>query len=252
MPELAGRVAIVTGGSRGIGRAVVRALVDAGASVLFATRTASAEAAAVVRAAKAVGGAGMAVHMAADVGCEDDVERLFAVALARWNRIDVVVHSAGVSHGALLVSLDEGALDAVLRTNTTGAFLVARRAARDVAPTTPRTLVLVGSLAQHGSPANAIYAASKGALVGLTRSIGHEQALSGLRTHLVVVGYVETELTRDLPERTRSLLIDTCPQRRAATTDEVAAAIVALAARPDALCSGGSLYVSGGLAEIPA
>ncbi len=251
MSELQGRAAVVTGGSRGIGRALVLALVRAGAKVVFCTRRDSEEASEVVRVGQALGG--VLAHVVADVASEVQVDRLFDHALDLHGRVDIALHNAGISHSALLVSLEEARLDAMLATNTTSAFLVARRVARDVARfSRPATLITIGSLAQHGSPANAAYAASKGALVGLTRAIAAECGASGLRAYLAVVGLVETDLTRDLPERTRSLLLDTCPLKRASTPDEIAAAVVGLAVTEGALQNGEPFYLSGGLTEIPA
>jgi 3-oxoacyl-[acyl-carrier protein] reductase len=250
MGELHERVAIVTGGSRGIGRCLVLELVRAGAKVVFCTRT-ERDASEVVATGVALGG--QVTHLTADVALPGDVDRLFAETLSLHGRVDLVVHNAGISHGALLVSLDEEALDGNLATNSGGAFLVARQTAREVTRQgNAISLVMIGSLAQHGSPSNASYAASKGALLGLTRAVAAEYGALGLRAHLAVVGFVETELTRDLPQRTRSLLIDTCPQKRAATAEEVAVAVVGVLATDGALRNGEPFFISGGLSDIPA
>lgn len=244
-----GAVAIVTGGGRGIGAAVVRALASAGAAVTFSTRSAHAAAGALVQEL----GADRVAHVVSDAAVEADVEALFDGAEARFGSVDLVVHAAGISRGDLLVSVEDDDVDAVLAVNAGGAFLVARRAVRSfVAAGRGGSLVMLGSLAQHGAPANAVYAASKGALDGLVRAIDADYRAHGVHAHLVVAGFVETELTRDLPARTRNLLVETCPQRRAAGADEIAAAVVALAGPAGAPFAGRPFPVTGGLAEIPA
>jgi 3-oxoacyl-[acyl-carrier protein] reductase len=247
------KAVVVTGGSRGIGRAVVLGALARGARVAFCARTLGPETAAVIDEGERVGGPGSVRAITADVSTEAGVDALFAAAVGAFGAVEVVVNNAAISRAALLVSLGARDWDDVVSVNATGAFLVARRALQAFrSGGVGGVLVSVGSIAQHGAPANASYAASKGALAALTRAAAAEGEGRGGRAHLVVVGYVATELTDDLPAATRRLLVETCPQRRGATPAEIADVVLALAAGAGGAINGGAIYASGGLGEIPA
>jgi len=247
---LLGQVVLVTGGTRGIGRAVALGAAREGASVVVCARHHGEDAAVLLDAVEVSGGRALVVR--ADVASEADVAALFEAARAAFGRIDAVVNNAAVSHDALLVSLPTERWDEVIAINLTGSFLVARQAVRVfLEQGSGGRIVTVGSLAQEGAPSNACYAASKGGLVGLTQAIAAEHRGRGIAANLVVAGYVETELTRGLPGPSRSALIEACPARRPATPEEIAAVAIFLASPRSAGLSGQILRAAGGLTAIP-
>jgi len=249
--ELTGKVVVVTGGSRGIGRQIVLEAVARGAQVAFCARSIGAETQAIQEEAGRTGGTGRVIAMRADVSCESDVEALFDATLCAFGRLDFVVNNAGISCDSLLVSLPAEDWDDVIATNLTGAFLVSRQAIQQfLMQEQGGVIVSIGSVMQHGAPSNASYAASKGGLVGLTRAIAQEYGDRGISAYLLVVGAVETELTRDVPEAMKRIFIDACPQRRQAQANEIASVVLFLAAQPTALRNGEAVHVGGGLREV--
>lgn len=242
--ELADRVILVTGGSRGIGAEIVRQAAERGAMVAFCARTLGHPQEEGLQ-------AGRVVAVRADVSREDEVEKLFDATLHAFGRVDVVVNNAGISREGLLVSLPTTAWNEVIATNLTGAFLVSRRAIKEfLAQGAAGRIISIGSVMQEGAPSNASYSASKGGLIGLTRTIAHEYGSRGVRAHLVVAGAVETELTQDVPESIRRAVVEACPQKRQATASEVAAAVLFLASPRAGLANGTAIRVAGGLREV--
>jgi 3-oxoacyl-[acyl-carrier protein] reductase len=247
---LAGRAVVVTGGTRGIGRALVLGAVEQGARVAFCARRAGEAARALVDEVERRGG--RAIGVTADVSSEADVEMLFESARGAFGRVDAVVSSAAVSHDALLVSMGTEQWNETLAVNLTGAFLVARVASRDfLRRGGGGRIVMIGSLAQEGAPSNACYAASKGGLVGLSRWIATELGPARIAVNLVVAGYVETSLTARLPAAMREALIASCPHRRAATAEEVACVALFLASPRAEGLTGQIVHASGGLFAVP-
>jgi 3-oxoacyl-[acyl-carrier protein] reductase len=249
--NLAGRVIVVTGGSRGIGRSCVLEAVRRGAKVVFCSRNDGSDSRDVERDAAASGGAGSATGVAADVAVEADVTRLFDIARDRYGRVDGVVSNAAMSRERLLVSTSTEDWDDVVAANLTGGFLVVREALRDFLEhgRTGR-IVLMGTLSLYGVSGNASYASSKGGLLGLTRELALRYGPAGITTTMVVPGYVETALSAGMSERARRTLIDGCPQRRPGSPDEIAAVVAHLLADASGL-NGRVIRVSGGLREVP-
>jgi len=249
--DLKDEVLVVTGGSRGIGRATVLAAAARGARVAFCSRDEAGQAE-VVEAAVALSASERVLAVRADVSREGDVERLFDAALSAFGEVDAVVSNAGFSREALLVSLTTREWDEVLATNLTGSFLVARRAVRAfVERGRGGRIVFMGSLQQNGAPRGAAaYATSKGGLGGLTRAIAWEYRTRGIRANQVVTGYVDTAMTSHLPETARRLFAERCPQRRLATPEEIASVLLFLASERSRGVNGETVYASGGMMEI--
>jgi 3-oxoacyl-[acyl-carrier protein] reductase len=246
-----GKVVVVTGGSRGIGRAIVLGAVERGARVVFCARHIGEESERVQEEAKAIGGPGRVIAVRADVSREDDVEALFAAALGAFGRVDVAINNAAILRANVLVSLPCEDWDIVMATNLTGAFLVARRALRAfLARDGGGRIVSLGTLAQNGARANSCYAASKGGLVGLTRAIARQYGDRGVSANLVVTGYVETALSAGLPESARQTILDTCPARRVGLAEEIASVALFLASDRAAGFNGQAVLTSGGLIDV--
>jgi len=249
--ELRGKVVLVTGGSRGIGRALVLAASAAGANVAFCARTVGAAADEVVREAEILGGAGSLLAITADVADESDVEALFEAVIDRFGHVDVVINNAGINRDALLVQTSVEDFDEVIATNLTGTFLVCRQAVQEfLAQGEGGRIVSISSISQHGATSQAAYAASKGGLLGLTRTIAKEYGHKNVVANLVTVGYVETDLTRDIDDTLRGTLVDHTPLRRTGRPDEIAAVVRFLASPRAGYINGEAICAAGGLREV--
>jgi 3-oxoacyl-[acyl-carrier protein] reductase len=247
------QVIIITGGSRGIGRHLVLNAVQQGARVVYCARSLEGVARAVDMEAPGLHSDGQVLAIRADISQERDVEELFARTLDVFGRVDVVVNNAGISRARALFHLPTQDWDDVMAVNLTGVFLVSREAVRTfLTQDQGGRIISMGSIAQYGAPVNCAYAASKGGLVGLTQSIAWEYGHLGIYAYLVIGGYVRTELIQDVPESFLALLTRLCPQKRHASGDEIAAAVLHLASNPGLQLNGRSIHVTGGLIEAPA
>lgn len=249
---LNGKVILVTGGSRGIGRACVLDAAARGARVAFCSRREDPERGEVEAAAAAVGGAGATIGLTADVSDETSVTALFERARQRFGTLHGVVNNAAVSRESLLVSTTTEDWDAVIATNLTGAFLVAREAVRAfLEQGGGGRIVSIGTLSLYGVSGNASYATSKGGLAGLTRAIAREHAPDGIVATTVVPGYVETSLSAGLTESAKRTLIEGCPLRRSGTPEEIASVVSFLLSDASAGIETRTVFASGGLREVP-
>ena len=250
--DLGGKVMVVTGGSRGIGREIVLGAVARGAQVAFCARRIGRDAQVVKEEAERHGRAAQVICVRADISQEDDVEAFFDAALSTFGKVDVVVNNAGISRDNLLVSLSAQDWDEVIATNLSGAFMVSKRAIKEfLARGTGGSIVTLGSIAQHGMQSSASYATSKGGLIGLTRAIAMEYGSQGIRANLVVAGYVDTELTRYMPDLLKRVLVESCPQWRKAFANEIASVVLFLASNRALCINGEAVHASGGSIEIP-
>jgi 3-oxoacyl-[acyl-carrier protein] reductase len=249
---LSDKIVVVTGGSRGIGRGIVRASVKAGAKVVFCARSLGPESTAVVREAEELGGPGCATAVAADVSREPDVEKLFDVAVDRYDHVDVLVNNAGINRDDLLVRMPVDVFDEVMATNLTGAFLASRRAVQEfLGQGDGGRIVSITSMSQYGGRSQSAYAASKGGLLGLTRSIAKEYGHKRIFANLVAGGYVETDLSSKLPEVARKYLVDVSPLRRSGSPDEIASVVVFMCSADASFINGEIVHATGGLWDVP-
>jgi 3-oxoacyl-[acyl-carrier protein] reductase len=248
--DLEGRVVFVTGGSRGIGRAVVVGALARGADVAYCSRDGAQDRALADEAAARCPGRRL-VALRADVAREADVEAAFDGALAGLGRVDAVVSNAGISREDLLVSCPTATWDELLATNLTGAFLVSRRAVREFRARGGGSLVFMGSLQQYGSPRGAsAYAAGKGGVTGLMHAISWEHGRDGVRANQVAAGYVDTEMTTHLPEFARNRFVEASPLKRLPTTEEIASLVLFLCSARSAGINGETLHAAGGIREM--
>jgi 3-oxoacyl-[acyl-carrier protein] reductase len=244
--RFAGKGMIVTGGTRGIGRAVVLEAADDGATVVFCGRDAEA-----ARAVVAEGGDRVS-FVPADVTREEDVERLFDEAERRLPRIDVVINNAGVAHDALLVNTSLADWKRVLDVNLRGPFLVCRRAVDELHAAGGGRIVNVASFAASGLVGQAAYAAAKSALLSLTRSIAKEVGRRGISCNAVVPGFIDTDMVAGLSDEARQARAHLTPEQRLGQATEVAEAILFLASDEASFVTGDVLYVAGAVRDVPA
>lgn len=238
------RVAIVTGASRGIGRAIASQLAARGALVIAAARGDHAQAAV----DDIVAAGGRAETAALDVTDPSSVEALVAGTLGRHGRIDILVSNAGIARDQLLMRMKRADWDAVLDTNLTAAFTCAQAVLKPMLKQRRGRIVTVTSVVgQMGNPGQTNYAASKAGLIGFTRALAREVASRSITVNAVAPGLIETEMTRAVSEEARAAMAAQIPLGRAGTPEDVAAAVCFLASDEAAYITGHVLAVNGGM-----
>jgi 3-oxoacyl-[acyl-carrier protein] reductase len=244
MIDLSGRVALVTGASRGIGRAIAERLAAQGSLVVAAARGEHARA--VVETIAAAGGQAEAVSL--DVTEEGASARLVASTLERHTRIDILVNNAGIARDQLMLRMKREDWDAVLATNLTGAFALTQAVLKPMIRQRGGRIISISSVvAQRGNAGQANYAASKAGLIGFTKAVALEVASRGITVNVVAPGLVETDMTRAITERAREEWVSDIPLRRLGTPDDVAAAVCFLASDEASYITGHVLAVNGGM-----
>lgn len=247
--RLDGRRALVTGASRGIGRAAAEALAAAGAAVAINYARSAAEAAEVGEALRARGAEVELVQ--ADVGEAAQVEAMFQRLRERWGGVDIVVNNAAVTRDALVMLMSPAAWDDVIAVSLRGAFLCARQALRPmITRRWGRIVNVISPAALRGQAGAASYAAAKGGVLSFTKSLAREVGRFGITVNAVCPGLVETRLTADLPPAERGRMLDAIALGRAGEPAEIAQAIRFLASPAASYVSGATLVVDGGLVSL--
>ncbi|MGD2178627.1 MAG: 3-oxoacyl-[acyl-carrier-protein] reductase [Anaerolineae bacterium] len=239
-------VAVVTGASRGIGRAIALELARRGARVAVNYNTSAEAASEVVNAIEAEGGQAIAVQ--ADVGDFDQAAGLIESAVDTFGRIDILVNNAGTTRDQLLMLMREEDWDAVLCTNLKGVFNCCKAAARLMMRQRSGRIVNISSvsgIAGQGGQTN--YAASKAGIIGFTKSLAKELGPRNVTVNVVAPGFVLTDLTEDLSEDLKQQAIETTPLRRMGQPEEIAHAVAFLASDLASFITGEVLTVDGGL-----
>ena len=240
--DLTGRVAVVTGGSRGIGQGIAAALHAAGAKVAIIGR----DAANAVAAAEALGARAQGYRC--DVAVATEVASALEAVERDLGPVDVLVNNAGTKKDNLLFRIGEDDWDAVLDTNLKGAFLLTKFAARGMIKRRWGRIVNIASVVGLiGNKGQANYAASKAGLIGFTRAVAKELASRNVLVNAVAPGYIDTELTRDLPDDVKQALQAAIPLERLGTAADVAGAVLFLASDFASYITGQVLVVDGGM-----
>ncbi len=243
---LAGKMVLVTGGSRGIGRGIALELASRGANIVIdfhEDRTAADEVAADIVAMGHV-----CEVIQADVGSSVDADRLVARTIEALGSLDILVSNAGIARDSLLVRMTDEKWETVLRTNLTGAFNVTRAAARYMLGRRTGRIIMISSVVGLGGNAGqANYAASKAGLIALARTAAKELGSRGITVNVVAPGFVETDMTSALDNSVISSYLARIPLKRAGTPGDIARAVAFLAADEAAYITGQVLAVDGGL-----
>ncbi len=242
---LAGRVAVVTGGTRGIGLASARLLAEDGASVVVSGRDRGRLDAA-VKELEALGVA--ALGIAADAAKREDCDRLVEAAKERFGRIDVLVNNAGMTRDQLLVRMKDDDWDQVLDVNLRGVFLMTRAAAKVMMRQKSGRIINITSTAgAMGNAGQVNYSAAKAGVIGLTKAAARELAHWNILVNAVAPGLIDTDMTATVPAEARQALLDQVPLKRIGVAREVAEMVRFLAGDGGAYITGQTIHVNGGL-----
>jgi 3-oxoacyl-[acyl-carrier protein] reductase len=235
--SLEGRTALITGGSRGIGRAIAAELANAGATVVIGYRAGGEEAEAT---ASEIG----CRTIQADVSDPDEARRLVEEA----GDVDVLVNNAGITRDGLLARMSDEDWRTVLDTNLGGTFNTCRAVVRGMMKRRSGSIVNVSSIVGvHGNPGQTNYSASKAGIIGFTKALARELGSRGVRANVVAPGYISTRLTNELPEELRNTMLANTPLGRFGDAEDVAGAVRFLASDAASFVTGEVLLVDGGL-----
>jgi 3-oxoacyl-[acyl-carrier protein] reductase len=246
MIDLSGKSAVVTGGSRGIGRAIALRLATQGADVAFSYKGNEAAAKETATAIEAVGRRALPIQ--ADISQPDSAEALVKASIEAFGKIDILVNNAGITRDDLIMRMSVEAFREVLETNLFGAFYATKAVSRPMLKAKGGRIVNITSVSgQAGQTGQANYSAAKAGLIGLTKATARELASRGITCNAVAPGFVLTELTKDLPEALQAEITARTPLGRFGTTEEIANAVAFLASDEAAFITGQVLAVDGGL-----
>ena len=246
MIELTGKSALVTGGSRGIGRAIVLRLATQGADIAFTYRGNAAAAAETAAAVEALGRRVLTIQSDASVGSAAD--GVVKAVLETFDKVDILVNNAGITQDELIMRMTEEKWDSVISTNLSGAFWMIKAVTRPMLKARGGRIINITSVSgQAGQMGQANYSSAKAGLIGLTKAAARELASRSITVNAVAPGFVLTELTQDLPEPLQAEITARTPLGRFGTPEEIAQAVAFLASDDAAYITGQVLAVDGGL-----
>jgi 3-oxoacyl-[acyl-carrier protein] reductase len=246
MPNLEDKIALVTGGGRGIGRAICLELAACGATVIVNYNRSGAAADEVVAQIEAAGGA--AKSLQTDASDADQVASMFKEIISEFKSIDILINNAGMTRDNVIMMMKPDDFDAVIETNLRSCWLCCKSAARAMMRKRSGSIINITSvvgIAGNGGQTN--YAASKAGIIGLTKSLAKEVAVRGIRVNAVAPGFVETNMTADLSDEVKERAIEAIPLGRIGAPQDIAKAVAFLASDEAAYITGQTLAVDGGM-----
>lgn len=243
--NLSGKVAVVTGASRGIGKAIALKLAALEASVVVTATTLEA-AQATASAIESAGGKALALKV--DVAVTADVEATFASVISAFGRIDILVNNAGITRDGLLMRMKEDDWDAVVDVNLKGAFNCMKEAAKYMTKARSGRMINISSVVgEMGNAGQANYCASKAGMIGLTKSVARELAKRNITVNAVTPGFIETDMTEVLSDKVKESLLTQIPLEKLGKAEDVANAVVFLASEMGDYITGQVIAVNGGM-----
>ncbi len=246
MPSLQDKIALVTGGSRGIGRSIALALADEGAHVAITYRSAASSAEEVLKAIRAKGR--KASGYQSDARQFDEAQRVVDAVVKEFGRLDVLVNNAGITKDTLLMRMTEQDWDDVIDTNLKSAFAFSKAACRPMMGQREGRIINISSIAGViGNAGQTNYAASKAGLIGMTKTLAKELASRNIQVNAVAPGFVDTDMTEKLNPQQKEALMNIIPLKRTAKPEEIASVVVFLASPASSYMTGQVLCVDGGI-----
>lgn len=243
---LKGQTALVTGASRGIGRSIALGLADLGANVAVNYAGSDAAAAEVVEAIRAKGVSAIAVK--SNVGRTEEADAMVKQVLETFGRIDILVNNAGITRDNLIMRMKEEEFDQVIETNLKGVFNCLKAVTRPMMKQRYGRIINISSVVGAlGNPGQANYVAAKAGVIGLTKSAARELASRGITVNAVAPGFIDTDMTRELPEDMREGLLGGIPLARLGQPEEIAGVVAFLASSSASYMTGQVLHVDGGM-----
>ncbi len=245
--NLTGKIALVTGGSRGIGRSIVLHLAHSGADVAFTYRSKVDEANALVAELQAMGRTSVAIQSnAADTKQSDEVVQSV---IKTFGRIDILVNNAGITKDGLLMRMSEQDWDDVISTNLKSVFNFTKSACRQMMSQQSGKIINIASVVGVvGNAGQANYVASKAGVIGFTKSVAKELASRNIQANCIAPGFIETDMTEKLNEKQKEAILSVIPQKRIAKPEEIASVVCFLASQDSNYITGQTLKVDGGMA----
>ncbi len=244
--ELGGKVAIVTGGTQGIGYEIARKLSQAGATVILSGRTLDKAVAAAAKISAETGRETLGFQ--ADVSKSGDVNDMFNNALDKFKHIDILVNNAGITKDQLMLRMSEQDFDDVIATNLKGAFLCSKAACKPMLKARAGSIINIASVVGlSGNPGQANYAASKAGMIGLTKSVAKELASRSIRVNVVAPGFISTAMTDELSPEAKQALLAQIPLSSFGEASDIAEAVLFLASERSRYMTGQVLRVDGGM-----
>ena len=246
MPSLQDKIALVTGGSRGIGRSIAIALADEGANVAITYRSAASSAEEVLKTIRAKGR--KASGHQSDARQFDEAQKVVDAVVKEFGRLDVLVNNAGITKDTLLMRMTEQDWDDVIDTNLKSAFAFSKAACRPMMGQREGRIINISSIAGViGNAGQTNYAASKAGLIGMTKTLAKELASRNIQVNAVAPGFVDTDMTEKLNPQQKEALMNIIPLKRTAKPEEIASVVVFLASPASSYMTGQVLCVDGGI-----